>query len=327
MKPPLYHSIQVGNILIPGNIIAAPMAGYTDATCRQLALEGGADLAWTEMISSEALIRGSGRTESMIARAGGESLLAVQLFGSDPEILGRAALRARELGADLLDLNAGCPVAKVSNKGSGASLSRDSVRLGEATAALCASGLPVSVKIRSGWDEDEINWPKAAETAVSNGACMLGFHPRTRRQRYGGTADRSLISELVNMVDVPVIGSGDLDTPEQARQMLKECECAGVMFARGAVGDPGIYRRTRELLKTGETPVLPSRRDQIAASLHHLKLAALADGEEIASREMKKHLAAYIRGWDSAAAFRNELMRASGYETLISLIESEIQEP
>lgn len=326
MSSARFSPIDIGNLTIPGNIMAAPMAGYTDRVGRRLALEGGAALAWTEMISAEALVRGSARTEDMMKRADGESLLAVQLFGADPDVLGRAASRAAEAGAVLLDLNAGCPVPKVTGKGAGAAMGRDPERLGRAVRAMNAAGLPVSVKIRSGWDEHEMYWKDAAAAALEAGAAMLGFHPRTRRQGYGGHSDWSLVTELTAMSGVPVIGSGDLNRPEDAGAMLERTGCAGVMFARGAIGDPGIYRRSRRLLETGSAGPPPDRAERLDCARRHLQLAAEAFGEEKAAREMKKHLAGYIKGWESAAARRHSLVRCSSFMELRNLLDRMIRD-
>ncbi len=326
MNSRLYHELHLRNLTIPGNILAAPMAGYTDRVCRALALEGGADLAWTEMISAEALMRLSVRTEGMMKRAEGEKILAVQLFGSDPETLGRAAVRAAELGADILDLNAGCPVPKVTAGGAGAALARDPQKIEASVTAMKAAGLPVGVKIRSGWDEAELNWKDAAMAAVNGGADILGFHPRTRRQGYGGSSDWSLITALTALVDLPVIGSGDLNSPEDARNMLRSTGCAGVMFARGGIGDPGIYRRTRRLLSEGTAAAAPGKRQRLENARHHLSMAANAFGEEKTAREIKKHLAGYVKGWESAADFRNRLVRSGGYQELQSLLDAAIRE-
>ncbi len=300
------------------------MAGYTDAVTRCLALKNGADLAYTEMISSEALIRDSSRTIKMMHRAVGEEFLAVQLFGSDPEVLGKAALIAAEIGADLLDLNAGCPVAKVVSKGAGAALGRDSVRLGESVAAMKESGLPVSVKIRSGWNEAEITWRDSTESVLRNGVDAIGIHPRTRQQAYGGNSDWTVITELVSASDVPIIGTGDLMSPEDGRRMLIETGCAALMFARGAIGRPEIFGRTKELLATGKAPAEPDRSEKLAQALQHLKLAAGQSGEDVAAREMKKHLAGYIRGWESSAEMRRNVMRAADYDALVRIIEDSI---
>lgn len=316
-----YRPVDIGTLHLAGNIFAAPMAGYTDRVTRALALSYGADLAYTEMISAEALIRGSLRTFDMIRRADGEDLLAVQLFGSSPETLGRAAQIAADRGAGLLDLNAGCPVSKVTAKGAGAAIARSPEVLAEAITAMRHTGLPVTVKLRSGWDLDDMNWRSAAQAAVEAGVSAIGFHPRTRKQGYGGDADWSAIKEMVAEVPVPVIGSGDLNTPESVMRMLRETNCAGVMIGRGAVGNPDIFSRIRGLL-SGDTPIpAPLKPDErISGAIRHLKNAAQEFGRETAAREIKKHLAGYVKEWPAAAALRQELMRAGDYGELLSIL-------
>lgn len=296
------------------------MAGYSDRVSRGLALSHGADMAYTEMISAEALIRGSQRTLGMIKAAEGEKLLAVQLFGSSPESLGIAARIAADQGAILLDLNAGCPVAKVTGKGAGASLSRNPENLAAAITAMRSAGIPVTVKIRLGWDQDEINWRSAALAAVEAGVSAIGFHPRTRKQGYGGDADWSAIKEIVRDMPVPVIGSGDLNTPESVERMFEESSCAAVMIARGGVGNPDIYRRTRRLLSGGAAQAPLNPEERLSAALVHMKKAGQEFGQETAAREIKKHLAGYVKEWPAAAVLRHELMKAGSYDELMSLL-------
>ncbi len=315
-----YKSVEIGSLHLKGNIFAAPMAGYTDSVTRSIALKEGASLAFTEMLSSEALIRNSKRTFSMMKRGEGEDNLAVQLFGSSPQSLGRAAVIAAEFGADLLDLNAGCPVSKVTRKSAGAALGRDIGKLSLAVKAIVESGLPVTVKIRSGWTEGEINWHEAAHAAVEAGASAVCFHPRTRRQGYGGKADWSALKKLVWELPVPVIGSGDLESPAAVLEMFEETGCQAVMIARGAVGNPWIFRQTLTLLRKGIQEADPTAEERLKTAVYHLKAAAEAKGEILAAREMKKHLASYIRGWPSAAGVRKELMRASDFNTLMMML-------
>lgn len=316
-----YRPVDIDDLHLEGNIFAAPMAGYSDRVTRGLALSHGADMAYTEMISAEALIRGSLRTIEMMKRADGEDILAVQLFGSSPDTLGRAAQIAAGNGADLLDLNAGCPVSKVTAKGAGAALPRSPESLAAAITAMKSSGLPVTVKLRLGWDLDEINWRSAAHAAVEAGVSAIGFHPRTRKQGYGGDADWSAIKEMVREMPVPIIGSGDLNTPESVLRMFTETSCAGVMIGRGGVGNPDIFRRIRELL-SGEAPTAPLSPDaRLSTAIIHLKNAAQEFGQDSAAREMKKHLTGYVKGWPAAASLRQELMQAGNYAELMSILD------
>jgi len=315
-----YHPVDIGNLHLEGNLLAAPMAGYTDFITRSISLEMGASMAYTEMISAEALIRDSQKTLSMLKRAQGERFLAVQLFGSTPENLGHAAMIAAENGADLLDLNAGCPVSKIIKKGSGAALARDISRLGLVVRAMVKAGLPVSVKIRSGWDNQELNWKNAAHAVIAEGAAAIGFHPRTRSQGYGGKSDWKALKDMVESVSVPVFGSGDLDSPSAVLQMFKETGCQGVMIARGAMGNPDIFCRTRILLTEGVQAAAPTREQILGSARNHLEAAVNAFGEDAAIRNMKKHLAAYVKGWPSSSELRNKLMRTTDLSQILKLL-------
>ncbi len=318
-----FKSVDIGTLHLEGNVFAAPMAGYSDSVTRALAINEGAVLAYTEMVSAEAVVRNNGRTLSMMKRADGEVILAVQLFGSTPETLGRAAVLAAQNGADLLDLNAGCPVSKVTGKGAGAALGRNIGRLALAVEEMRKAGPPVTVKIRSGWGDGEINWIEAAHAAVEAGAAAIGFHPRTCRQGYGGRADWTSLKIMSRELSVPVIGSGDLDTPSAVLRMFEETGCRAVMIARGAIGNPGIYRRTRKLLTSGIQETPPTPEEHLRFARFHLKAAAGEFGDEITAREIKKHLTGYIRGWPSAAELRRKLMRASDIPLLMSLLNQE----
>ncbi len=317
----LYHPVNLDFLEIPGNIFAAPMAGYTDAAARQLYLEGGASAAFTEMVSAEALVRGSIRTRRMTDRAAGESILAVQLFGSDPEVLGRAAAQLKKTGADLVDLNAACPVPKVTKKGAGAALAGDTGRLFEAVKAMKECGLPVTVKIRAGWDNEKLNYIQASQAAVRAGAAAVSFHPRTRSQGYSGKADWDRIKELTALIPVPVIGSGDLYRAEDARDMLLFTGCAAVMFARGAVGKPDIFMQTVNLLEKGIIPSETEKEEQLKRALRHLELAESLFGERRAFLDTKKHLARYISGWETATVLRRDVMRSPDMQSLKELLQ------
>ncbi len=302
------------------------MAGYTDAAARQLYLEGGACLAFTEMVSAEALVRNSDRTRRMARRARGETLLAVQLFGSDPKVMGRAAAALKDMGASLLDVNAACPVPKVVKKGAGAALARDARRLYETVAAMRETGLPVTVKLRSGWQDGRHNFMEAAAAAVSAGASAVALHPRSRSQGYSGRADWSLIRTLAGSLRVPVIGSGDLNSPQDALRMLQDTGCAGLMFARGAVGQPDIFARTVHLLRQGRPLPAPGREVQLKTALRHLQTARELFGEKRAFLDTKKHLSGYIKGWESAVQLRKNIMRAPDMAALTALLRGSLQE-
>jgi nifR3 family TIM-barrel protein len=305
--------------VLGGNLFLAPVAGYTGRAFRTVCAEYGADFAFTELASAEALVRGpedprGSKTGALLLR-GGEGRYAVQLFGGDPAVMYRAALRLAPFAPDAVDINCGCPVPKVVKNGAGAALMRDPALLGRVTAAVVKAseealgGAPVTVKIRSGWDSLSLNYREAARAAVEAGAALVTLHPRTRAQVYGGTSDWSLIADLASRLPVPVAGSGDLFRAEDARRMLDETGCAAVMFARGAQGNPFIFPESRALL-SGEAWTPPSPAERIAAGFRHLALLTEDLGEYAACREMRKQFCAYTRAIPGGARLRARLVRA-----------------
>jgi nifR3 family TIM-barrel protein len=340
----LYHPVKINSLELPGNLFLAPVAGYTDRVFRSLCAEQGADFSFTELVSAEALYRnytryglgmlgvnpGCQRNDgldnsscpqsqaaavNLIRRGESEKRYAIQLFGGEPESIYKAAKLLASLQPDAVDINAGCPVPKVVKNGAGSALMRKPSVLGRIIeAAVRASreslgGVPVTVKIRSGWDYSTINYIECARVAIEAGAAMISLHPRTRSQNYGGKSDWSYIADLVTRVQVPVCGSGDLYTPEDAQRMLNETSCAAVMFARGAQGNPFIFSAARSLLTTGIwKPAVFSAR--MAAAMRHLELLAADIGEKTACLEMRKQFCAYTKGMIGGAAIRDKVVHA-----------------
>jgi len=319
---------------LPGNLFLAPVAGYTDRAFRSICAEHGADFSFTELVSAEALCRNPERywtvpaAKNLISRGISEKHYAIQLFGANPESIYRAALLLAPLKPDTVDINAGCPVPKVVKNGAGSALMKNPANLGRIVeAAVRASreelgNVPVTIKIRSGWDHGSINYAECVRAAVEAGAAMISLHPRTRSQNYGGKSDWSLIADLVTRVSVPVTGSGDLYTPEDAQRMLSETGCAAVMFARGAMGNPFIFTAARSLLTSGkwEPAPLPQR---IAAALRHLEMLAADIGERLACLEMRKQFCAYTKGFKGGAALREKIVHAqtiAEYRNIIAAV-------
>ncbi|AEJ18331.1 tRNA dihydrouridine synthase DusB [Gracilinema caldarium] len=318
-----YRSISIGTLELEGNLFLAPVAGYSDRAFRSVCIELGANFTCTELISSEALIRDAKKSEYLMKRADNEKAYAIQLFGSDPEVMYQAALRLASYHPEVVDINCGCPVPKVVKTGAGSALMRDLNRLGKIVAAVVRAsrealgGVPVTVKIRSGWDEKSINYREAAAIAVENGAALVALHARTRAQGYAGKAQWEHIADLASRLTVPVVGSGDLFSPEDALRMLQETGCAAVMFARGAMGNPFIFTETRALIEIGTyTPVPPKER--IQTGFTQLKRLATDIGESTACKEMRKQFCAYTKGIEGGAALRNELVHA---ETILQFQE------
>jgi nifR3 family TIM-barrel protein len=326
----LYRPVTIGSLELPGNLFLAPVAGYSDRAFRSLCVERGAGFSSTELISAEALSRkpehyglpGGGAEKeaiaaapaeavpaalSLISRAANEKRYAVQLFGSDPDVMYRAAALLAPLRPDAVDINSGCPVPKVIKSGAGAALMKDPARLGRMVEAVVRAswkylgGAPVTIKMRSGWDSASINYAECARTAVEAGAAMVSLHPRTRSQAYSGKSNWTHIADLVSRLPIPVTGSGDLYKPEDAERMLRETGCAAVMFARGAQGNPFIFSTTREFLMTGFWQPEPFTA-QIAAAFRHLEMLAADIGERRACLEMRKQFCAYTKNHGRPAA-------------------------
>lgn len=311
----LYHPVKIGTLELGGNLFLAPVAGYSDRSFRSICVENGASFTYTEMVSAEALVRKNIKTEALMARAANESAYAVQIFGGTPETMAAAAEIVREkTRCECIDINAGCPVPKIVKTGAGAALTRDPERLGAVVAAVvraCGSDCAVTVKIRSGWDEGRITWREAAAAAMEAGAAAITLHARTRAQGYEGKADWQKLAELSALAAgrIPIFGSGDLFTPEDAERMLRETGCDGIMFARGAMGNPFIFRKTADLLKAGSYQEVPTA-VRIAAGFRELELLAADIGEAGACLEMRKRFCAYAKGIPGSSALRQKIVGA-----------------
>lgn len=311
----LFHPVSIGNVSIPGNVFLAPVAGYSDAAFRSICRSCGAAFTYTEMVSAEALFRGSGKTENLMRRAEGENQFAVQLFGGSPESMSAAVhITLERVHPEVIDINAGCPVPKIVKGGAGSALTHNPEALNAVVSAAvnAAGNVPVTVKIRSGWDADHLSWKEAALAALDAGAAAITLHPRTRAQGYEGRADWSILADLVRLVDrrVPVFGSGDLFNAEDARRMLTETGCDGVMFARGAMGNPFIFTEARDLLTKGSFSPIPAE-TRLRTGMHELELLIADIGETAACREMRKRFCCYTKGIPGAAALRPEIVQCA----------------
>lgn len=322
------HPIELPGVTIPCNLFLAPLAGFTDSAFRSICIEGGACFTFTEMVSAEGLIRNNKKTTDLLERATGEKLYGIQLFTSDPETAEAAAAACRDRLPALIDLNCGCPVPKVVKNGAGAGLMRDPERLYGVIRALKrgAGEIPVSVKIRTGWDPESINYLEAAEAAESAGAAMICLHARTRKQGYAGTAAWEHIKTLKDSISVPVIGSGDLFSPEDVRFMFETTGCDAVMLARGAIGNPFIFERTKVYLQTGILPAEVPVRDRIETALRHYYILMEKSGEKRASKEIKKHFAAYTKGLPRSGELRNRLMHGGSGEIFEKILKNYLEE-
>ena len=315
MDAKLYHPVKIGNIELKGNLFLAPVAGYSDAAFRSVCIENGACFTYTEMVSAEALVRKNLKTEILMRRACNEKAYSVQIFGGEPEIMSEAAnIVLEKTHCEVIDINCGCPVPKIIKTGAGSALTRDPDRLFKVAEAVvkAAAGVPVTVKIRSGWESKQMTWREAAQAALDAGVSAITIHPRTRAQGYEGHSDWGIMKELVELVArrVPVFGSGDLFKPEDAKAMLEETGADAVMFARGAMGNPFIFRDATDLLTKGSyEPVPPEER--VKTGFAELERLVAETSEQHACLEMRKRFAAYSKGISGGAALRARIVHAA----------------
>lgn len=314
--------MRIGNIELKTPVISAPMAGITDRPFRLLAREMECGLVVTEMVSDQALIYGNHRTLQMLDFRGESGPLSVQIFGSRPETMARAAVMVVERGADIVDINMGCPTPKIVKNGEGSALMRNPALAGEIVAAVAAAvpGVPVTVKMRKGWDELSVNAVELARVVVQAGAKAVAVHGRTRQQFYSGKADWQIIRQVKEAVNVPVIGNGDIWSPAEALNMIRETGCDGVMIGRAALGNPWIFRDVVSYLATGVTPSGPSTAERLHTALRHFDLLVETKGEVVAVYEMRKHAAWYIKGLHGAARMREEINRARSRQEITRVL-------
>lgn len=316
-SPLLYHPVRIGSVIIPGNLFLAPLAGYTDRTFRSVCRSFGADFTYSEMVSAEGVARESEKTDPLMRRAQGEDLFAIQIFMGDVDPVKRCLDRLLTFSPTVIDINCGCPVPKVVKIGAGSQLMREPDKLYEIVSYITANcDVPVSVKFRLGWDQDAISWERTAAAALEGGASMLTMHARTRAQGYAGTADWSQLKALKLWTlqqgsRIPVFGSGDLFTAMDAKEMLERTGIDGVMFARGAIGNPFIFREAKALLQGLPTPAPPSVTERKRIIGLHLQQLAEDIGEAPACREMRKHVCAYLKGVPFAGPVKQAVVQAS----------------
>ena len=313
--------MRIGNVTLANKVILAPMAGITDLTYRLLAREQGCALVYTEMISAKGLLYNNKSTWEMLPREGEGRPLAVQLFGSEPEVMAAAAKIVATFPVDIIDINMGCPVAKVVKNGEGAALMKDPDRAARIVAAVAgAVSLPVTVKIRKGWDKETSNAVAFARQMEEAGARAIAVHGRTRSQMYGGKADWHVIREVKEAVSIPVIGNGDIWEPTDAARMLAETGCDAVMLARGTLGNPWLISRTVAYLASGRLLPPPAASERLAMALRHLDLLMAHKGEERGVREMRKFAAWYLKGLPNSAATRDRVTRARDGEEMRKIL-------
>jgi nifR3 family TIM-barrel protein len=321
----LYHGVKIGAVETAGNVFLAPVAGWSDAAFRSLCVREGAAFTFTELVSAEALARGSMKNDYLLrpsipaappAPPPAASPYAIQLFGAKADVLAAAAEKCLAYRPAAIDLNAGCPVPKVVKTGAGAALMKAPAairRIVEVLRRVCDAapgGAAVTVKMRSGFDESSVNFLDCAKAAEDGGAAFITLHPRTRAQGYGGQSNWEHIARLKAAVNTPVAGSGDLYSPEDAARMLRETGCDCVMFARGAMGNPFIFRQTISFLQTGRFSEVVEE-EKITAALEQLEILSSYMGERAACLEMRKVFCAYTKNIHGGTKLRSLLVHAS----------------
>lgn len=312
--------MKIGSIELENPVISAPMAGITDKAFRILAKEAGCGLVCTEMVSDQALLYGNVKTGAILNIIGEARPVSIQIFGSDPAYMAGAAEIVESCGASLIDINMGCPTPKIVRNGEGSALMKDPKKAAEIVKAVVDKvRVPVTVKMRKGWDEKSVNAVELARAVVDAGASAITVHGRTRSQFYSGKADWGVIAAVKKAVKVPVIGNGDIWSPADAPAMMNETGCDAIMIGRAALGNPWIFSRTVKFLKCGELLPEPKAEEKVAMALRHLELLVQFKGERVAVWEMRKHAAWYTRGLRGSARLRDLINKAKSREEIESI--------
>ncbi len=313
--------LTIKTLRLDNNIVLAPMAGITTSPYRQINRQAGAALVYSEMISANGLIRDGKRTLELLTRSASETPFGIQLFGEDPNVLAEAAVISSDYG-ELLDLNMGCPVKKVVRSGAGSALLQSPLLVGKVISAVRkASSLPLTVKFRSGWDQNTINFLEIGKIAEQSGADALILHPRTKCQGFSGHSDWDHIKQLKQAVSIPVIGSGDINCAEDALTMLHTTGCDGVMIGRGAYGNPWLITDIIQLQR-GAQPLEVSEQLRLQTIINHLQLHKQTFGEHKTITDMRKHLCWYSRGMSGASEFRSQVNNVQHYPELLTITKN-----
>lgn len=312
--------LKIGNVILENNLILAPMAGVCDLPFRVLCKEQGAGLLCMEMVSAKGIYYNNKNTEILLTTTEEERPVSLQLFGADPYIMSEMAKKIEERPFDILDINMGCPVPKVVNNGEGSALMKHPKLVYEIISKIVrAIHKPVTVKIRKGFDEAHVNAVEIAKIAEEAGASAIAIHGRTREQYYSGRADWEIIRQVKDAVSIPIIGNGDILTPQDVIQMREQTGCDGFMIGRGAQGNPWIFHQILHFMETGEQLPKPSIEEVKQMLLHHARSQLAFKGEIIGMREMRKHAAWYTSGYKNSAKLRKKINEVETYKQLEEL--------
>lgn len=316
----IIRTLQIGNVTLENNLILAPMAGVSDLPFCLLCREQGAGLVCMEMVSAKAILYKNRNTEELLTIDPKEHPVSLQLFGSDPDIISEIAKQIEERSFDILDLNMGCPVPKVVNNGDGSALMKNPRLAGEIIEKTArAIKKPLTVKIRKGFDDAHVNAVELAHIAQESGAAAVAVHGRTREQYYAGHADWDIIRQVKEAVSIPVIGNGDIRTPEDVAAMAEQTGCDGYMIARGAEGNPWIFRQILHYFETGEHLARPDFSEVTEMLLRHAKMQIDCKGDYTGIREIRKHAAWYTAGYRNSSKLRGRINEVENYEQLEAL--------
>ena len=311
--------LMIGSVELPNPVILAPMAGVSDLPFRLLCSEQGAGLVCMEMVSAKAIAYRNRNTEKLMETDPRERPVSLQLFGSEPDLMAEIAAQIEDRPFDILDINMGCPVPKIVGNGEGSALMKNPKLIEEIiTKVSRAIQKPLTVKFRKGFDDDHVNAVEIAKIAEASGAAAVAVHGRTREQFYSGTADWEIIRQVKEAVSIPVIGNGDVDSPEKAKALLDATGCDGVMIGRAARGNPWLFRRVVEYLENGKLLDKPSKEEVKAMMLRHARMQVECKGDYTGIREMRKHISWYTTGLPGSAKLRG---RINSVESLAEMEE------
>ena len=318
--------MKIGNVQLDNEVFLSPMAGVTDLPFRTICKEKGCGMLYTEMINAKALSYDDENTKKMLNMPDDGHPVAIQIFGSDPEFMGKAASILNKYPNQILDINMGCPAPKVVKNGDGSALMRNPELAAKVLSAVVEnSDKPVTLKIRKGWDDTCVNAVEIAKIAEECGISAVAIHGRTREQFYSGKADWDIIRDIKEAINIPVIGNGDVFEVQDAVNMLEKTKCDAIMIGRGSQGNPWIFKRINHYMKTGEILPEPTLEEKMNTAIKHMNLAVEEHGEYVAVREMRKHIGWYLKGLKNSARYRDQINKITDYKEVIAMLEEYVQ--